>query len=320
MKKINSISAETRTTADLTGTQRMYSSHTEDAQSASSKLTAEAQQAQKRDAAEVQHMCRHVQQMCSRHAADVQQIRCRCTFPKRKRQNAFPWKKELGVVESDEVSPQPPFLQAEQPQVPQPLPISLVLQTLPQLRCPSLDTLQPLNVSLVVRGPTLNTAFEVRPRQCRVQGHGHCPSPAGHAIADTSQDAMGFLGRLGTLLAHIQAAVNQHPRSFSARQLSSHSFKHLNSAVGPPVRLSLRERGGLGRDAAISKVLSKVMEQETTTKGSPIRDLWIPVQNCSPGSKILPALGGLPGPLPTSTPDTPIASEGMRKAEEKMKE
>ncbi|KAK4819901.1 hypothetical protein QYF61_014636 [Mycteria americana] len=93
------------------------------------------------------------------------------------------------AVESDEVSPQPPFLQAEQPQVPQPLPISLVLQTLPQLRCPSLDTLQPLNVSLVARGPTLNTAFEVRPHQCRVQGHDHCPTPAGHTIPDTSQDA-----------------------------------------------------------------------------------------------------------------------------------
>ncbi|KAK4822641.1 hypothetical protein QYF61_018593, partial [Mycteria americana] len=116
------------------------------------------------------------------------------------------------VVESNEVSPQPPFLQAEQPQVPQPLPISLVLQTLPQLRCPSLDTLQPLNVSLVVRGPTLNTAFEVRPHQCQVQGHDHCPSPAGHAIPDTSQDAIGLLGHLGTLLAHIQAAVNQHPQ------------------------------------------------------------------------------------------------------------
>ncbi|KAK4815153.1 hypothetical protein QYF61_017594 [Mycteria americana] len=116
------------------------------------------------------------------------------------------------AVESDEVSPQPPFLQAEQPQVPQPLPISLVLQTLPQLRCPSLDTLQPLNVSLGVRGPTLNTAFEVRPHQCRVQGHDHCPSPAGHTIPDTSQDAIGFLGCLGTLLAHIQAAVNQHPQ------------------------------------------------------------------------------------------------------------
>ncbi|KAK4831972.1 hypothetical protein QYF61_020355 [Mycteria americana] len=118
----------------------------------------------------------------------------------------------LAVVESDEVSPQPPFLQAEQPQVPQPLPISLVLQTLPQLRCPSLDTLQPLNVSLGVRGPKLNTGFEVRPHQCRVQGHDHCPSPAGHTISDTSQDAIGFLGHLGTLLAHIQAAVNKHPQ------------------------------------------------------------------------------------------------------------
>ncbi|KAK4812350.1 hypothetical protein QYF61_017127, partial [Mycteria americana] len=51
-------------------------------------------------------------------------------------------------------------VEAKQPQFPQPLPISLVLQTLPQLRCPSLDTLQPLNVSLVVRGTKLNTAFE----------------------------------------------------------------------------------------------------------------------------------------------------------------
>ncbi|KAK4821862.1 hypothetical protein QYF61_004339 [Mycteria americana] len=114
--------------------------------------------------------------------------------------------------ETDPTSRQPPFRQAEQPQVPQPLPISLVLQTLPQLRCPSLDTFQPLNVPLVVRGPTLNTAFEVRPHQCPVQGHDHCPSPAGHAIADTSQDAIGFLGHLGTLLAHIQPAVSQHPQ------------------------------------------------------------------------------------------------------------
>ncbi|KAK4814499.1 hypothetical protein QYF61_020861, partial [Mycteria americana] len=72
------------------------------------------------------------------------------------------------VVESDKVSPQPPFLQAKPPQFPQLLPISLVLQTLHQLRCPSLDTFQHLNVSLVVRGPKLNTVFEVRPHQCQV--------------------------------------------------------------------------------------------------------------------------------------------------------
>ncbi|KAK4823797.1 hypothetical protein QYF61_006519 [Mycteria americana] len=110
------------------------------------------------------------------------------------------------VVESDEVSPQPPFLQAKQPQFPQPLLIRLLLQTLPQLRCPSLDTLQHLNVSLVVGGPKLNTAFEVRPHQCRLQRDDHCPSPAGHTIFDTSQDAIGLLAHLGTLLSKLPTA------------------------------------------------------------------------------------------------------------------
>ncbi|KAK4832986.1 hypothetical protein QYF61_027010 [Mycteria americana] len=106
----------------------------------------------------------------------------------------------------------PMIQKAKQSQLPQPLLIRLLLQTLHQLHCPSLHTLQYLNIPLVVGGPKLNTGFEVRPHQCRVQGHNHFPSPAGHAIFDTSQDAIGFLGRLGTLLAHIQAAVNQHPQ------------------------------------------------------------------------------------------------------------
>ncbi|KAK4810059.1 hypothetical protein QYF61_007223 [Mycteria americana] len=118
----------------------------------------------------------------------------------------------LVVVESNKVSPQPPLLQAKQPQFPQPLLVRLLLQTLHQLRCPSLDTLQQLNVLLVMRGSKLNTVFEVWPHQCRVQGHDHFLSPAGHAISDTSQDAIGFLGHLGTLLAHVQLADNQHPQ------------------------------------------------------------------------------------------------------------
>ncbi|KAK4821778.1 LOW QUALITY PROTEIN: hypothetical protein QYF61_000839 [Mycteria americana] len=110
--------------------------------------------------------------------------------------------------ESNKVSPQPPFLQAKRPQFSQPLLIRLLLQTLHQLRCPSLHTLQHLNVSLVVRDPKLNTVFE---------GHNHFPSPAGHILSDTSQDAIGFLGHLGTLLAYIQAAVNQHPQVLFCR-------------------------------------------------------------------------------------------------------
>ncbi|KAK4815370.1 hypothetical protein QYF61_001358 [Mycteria americana] len=103
-------------------------------------------------------------------------------------------------------------IDAKQPQFPQPLLIRLLLQTLHQLRCPSLHTLQHLNVLLVVRGPKLNTGFEVRPHQCRVQGHDPFPAPAGHTTPDTSQDAVGFLGHLGTLPAHVQPAVNQHPQ------------------------------------------------------------------------------------------------------------
>ncbi|KAK4807083.1 hypothetical protein QYF61_018424 [Mycteria americana] len=102
--------------------------------------------------------------------------------------------------------------QAKQSQLSQPLLIRLLLQTLHQLRCPSLDTLQHLNVFPVLRGPKPNTVFEVQPHQCRVQGHNHFPTPAGHTIFDTSQDAIGFLGHLGTLLAHIQLAVNQQPQ------------------------------------------------------------------------------------------------------------
>ncbi|KAK4816001.1 hypothetical protein QYF61_010869 [Mycteria americana] len=103
--------------------------------------------------------------------------------------------------------------QAKQPQFPQPLLIRLLLQTLHQLCCPSLHTLQHLKAFLAVRGPKLNTVFELWPHQCRVQGDNHFPSPAGHTISDTSHDAIGLLGPLGTLLAHIQLAVDQHPQA-----------------------------------------------------------------------------------------------------------
>jgi len=67
------------------------------------------------------------------------------------------------VVEISKVPPQPPLLQTEEPQLPQPLLVRLVLQTPHQPRCPSLDTLQPLSVLLVVRGPKLNSVLKVRP-------------------------------------------------------------------------------------------------------------------------------------------------------------
>jgi len=43
----------------------------------------------------------------------------------------------------------------------------------------------------------------MQPHQCRVQGHDRFPAPAGRTVPDTSQDAVGLLGHLGTLLAHV---------------------------------------------------------------------------------------------------------------------
>ena len=59
------------------------------------------------------------------------------------------------IVQSDKVSPEPPFLHAKQPQFPQPLFTGLVLHTLHQLCCSFLDVLQHLNVFLVVMGLNL---------------------------------------------------------------------------------------------------------------------------------------------------------------------
>ncbi|KAK4816773.1 hypothetical protein QYF61_022771 [Mycteria americana] len=170
------------------------------------------------------------------------------------------------VVESNKVSPQPPFLQAKQPQFPQPLPIRLVLQTLHQLRCPSLDTLQHLNVSVVGRGPKLNTVFEVWPHQCRVQGHDHFPSPAGHTIFDTSQDAIGFLGHLGTLLAHIRAAVNQHPQVLLCRAAFQPLFPKPVALHGVAV-------------AQVQDLALGLVEPHTTDLGPSIQPVQVPLQS-----------------------------------------
>ena len=43
-------------------------------------------------------------------------------------------------------------------------------------------------------------------------GQDGSPSPAHHTISDTSQDAIGLLGHLGTLLAHIQPNVHQYTK------------------------------------------------------------------------------------------------------------
>ncbi|KAK4806937.1 hypothetical protein QYF61_027304 [Mycteria americana] len=142
-----------------------------------------------------------------------------------------------------------------------------------QLRCPSLDTLQHLNVSLVVRGPKLNTVFEVRPHQCRVQGHDHFPSPAGHAISDISQDAIGFLGHLGTLPAHVQAAVDQHAQVLFLRAAFQPLFPKPVALHGVAVAQV--------QDPALSLV-----EPRTIDLGPSIQPVQVPLQSLPPLKQI----------------------------------
>ncbi|RMB91832.1 hypothetical protein DUI87_31760 [Hirundo rustica rustica] len=116
------------------------------------------------------------------------------------------------VVESDKVTSESPWLQAKQPQLPQSFFLWLVLQAPHQPRCPPLDALKHLNILPKLRGPELDTILKVWPHQCRVQGKNDLPAPAGHTVPDTGQDAIGLLGHLGTLLAHVQLVVNQYPQ------------------------------------------------------------------------------------------------------------
>ncbi|RMC20071.1 hypothetical protein DUI87_00917 [Hirundo rustica rustica] len=113
---------------------------------------------------------------------------------------AFTWK----VVESDKVTSESPFLQAKQPQLPQSFFVWLVFQDLHQPCCPPLDMLKHLNIFPKLKGPELDTILKVWPDQCRVQGKYDLPTPAGHTMPDTGQDAIGPLGHQGTLLAHVQ--------------------------------------------------------------------------------------------------------------------
>lgn len=75
------------------------------------------------------------------------------------------------VIESDEVSPQPPFHQTEL-QFLQTLLIHLVFLSFHQ-PCSSLHMLEELNIFFKLRSPKLNTGFEVRSHQGRVQGDKH---------------------------------------------------------------------------------------------------------------------------------------------------
>ncbi|KAK4829762.1 hypothetical protein QYF61_006486 [Mycteria americana] len=110
------------------------------------------------------------------------------------------------------VSLQPSLLQAEQPQLSQPVFIGEVLQPSDHFHGPPLDSLQQVHVLLMLGAPELDTVLQVGWHKSRVEGENHHPRPAGHASFDAAQDTVDFLGCKRTLLSHVELLIDQHPQ------------------------------------------------------------------------------------------------------------
>jgi len=117
------------------------------------------------------------------------------------------------AVRSNKVAPQPPFLQTRQTQSPQLLLTGHTFQLFHQVWCPPLDAFKHVNILLQLWGPELFTALKVRPHQCWIQWDNHLFWTAGYAVFDASQDLDCPLGCQGTLLSHMNPAVNQHSQT-----------------------------------------------------------------------------------------------------------
>ncbi|KAK4810711.1 hypothetical protein QYF61_007685 [Mycteria americana] len=120
------------------------------------------------------------------------------------------------------VSQEPSLLQAEQPQLSQPVLIGEVLQHSDHFRSPPLDSLQQVHVLLVLRAPELDAVLQVRSYQSRVEGQNHLPRPAGHASFDAAQDTVGLLGCERTLPTHAQLFIHQYPQVLFRRATLNH--------------------------------------------------------------------------------------------------
>ncbi|KAK4825745.1 LOW QUALITY PROTEIN: hypothetical protein QYF61_002184 [Mycteria americana] len=120
------------------------------------------------------------------------------------------------------VSPQPSLLQAEQPQLSQPVLVGEVLQPSGHFCGPPLDPLQQLHVLLVLRTPELDAVLQVGSHQSRAEGQNPLPRPAGHASFDAAQDAVGFLHCECTLSAHVQLFIHQYPQGLLHRAALDH--------------------------------------------------------------------------------------------------
>ncbi|KAK4826321.1 hypothetical protein QYF61_007406 [Mycteria americana] len=110
------------------------------------------------------------------------------------------------------VSLESSLLQAEQPQVSQPVFIGEVFHPSDHFCGPLLDPFQQVHVFPVLRTPELDAVLQVGSHQSRVEGQNHLLRPAGHAYFDAAQDMVGLLSCKHTLSAHVQFFIHQYPQ------------------------------------------------------------------------------------------------------------
>ncbi|KAK4810922.1 hypothetical protein QYF61_013330 [Mycteria americana] len=116
------------------------------------------------------------------------------------------------------VSLEPSLLQAEQPQLSQPVLIGEVFQPSDHFCGPPLDLLQQACVFLILETPELDAVLQVGSHESGVEGQNHLPQPAGHASFDAAQDTIGFLGCECTSLAHVLLFIHPyHPQVLLCR-------------------------------------------------------------------------------------------------------
>ena len=80
------------------------------------------------------------------------------------------------------------------PQLSQPVLTGEMFHPLDHFGVLSLDVLQQVCVSPVLRTPHLDALPQVRPQQHGVDRQDHLPRPAGHTSFDAAKDPVGFLG------------------------------------------------------------------------------------------------------------------------------
>ncbi|KAK4831476.1 hypothetical protein QYF61_017724 [Mycteria americana] len=122
------------------------------------------------------------------------------------------------------VSLEPSLLQAEQPQLSQPIFIGEVLQPSDHLCGLPLDSLQQVHVLFMLGAPELDAVLQVESHQSGAEGQNHLCRPAGHASFYAAQDTVGLLGCERTLSAHIELLINQQPQVLLLRAAFSPFF------------------------------------------------------------------------------------------------